>query len=154
MIWLSLLALLALLTWFYAAFTERRNMPVAQQIGANKLVLKRNRQGHYLAAGEINGREVVFLIDTGATDVALSQDLARKLGLDGGPTVEVQTANGVARGYMTRLDQVALGPIRLNDVRAIVVPNLGQESLLGMSFLRNLTLTQTGDEMTLSLPTG
>jgi aspartyl protease family protein len=92
---------------------------------------------------------VHFLLDTGATDVALSSDLASELGLRFGPRVSLQTANGVVSGYMTRLDEVRLGEISLQDVRATIGPELGSGVLLGMSFLGKLDWQQNGDELLL-----
>ena len=79
----------------------------------------------------------------------VSSDLARQLGLNFGPQVRLQTANGVARGNLTRLDQVSLGGISLNNIRATIGPGLGSNVLLGMSFLGQLDWQQSGDELLL-----
>jgi len=120
--------------------------------GVREVVLERNSQGHYVANGGINGRPVSFLLDTGATDVAVPDELAQQLGLRKGAGAFSQTANGVVAVWRTRLDEVTLGPIRLTDVSATIVPSMsGRERiLLGMSFLKRLEMLQRGRSLTLS----
>lgn len=105
--------------------------------------LAANPQGHFLAVGGINNAEVVFLLDTGATDVAIPGELAQQLGLERGVPVSVNTANGRSTGYRTRLQTLTLGDIRLQDVRALITPGMdGDQVLLGMSALKQLEFTQ------------
>ncbi|GGK10565.1 aspartyl protease [Pseudomonas matsuisoli] len=100
-------------------------------------------RGHYIASGEINGQPVQFLLDTGATDVAIPGELAKKLGLEPGAKVTVRTANGTSDGYRTVLDDVKLGDIVLHNVRALAASGFdGEQVLLGMSALRQLEFTQ------------
>ncbi|CAK0758842.1 aspartyl protease family protein [Gammaproteobacteria bacterium] len=86
-----------------------------------EVVLERNREGHYVVSGEINGYPVTFMIDTGATDVALSARLARKLGLDSNEKVLIKTANGTATGFVVRLATVHLGNIDMHNVDATIL---------------------------------
>lgn len=153
---ISWIILLALLSYLFSRVLEQQNNPNStpetgtDQHGAAQVVLKRNRAGHYVASGQINGHEVIFLLDTGATDVALSSELARTLKLAQGSQRISQTANGAVISWQTRLSEVGLGDIRLNDVRASVLPSMqGSEVLLGMSFLKRLELVQKGDQLTL-----
>ncbi len=143
---ISWIILLALLSYLFSRVLEQQNNPNStpetgtDQHGAAQVVLKRNRAGHY----------VIFLLDTGATDVALSSELARTLKLAQGSQRISQTANGAVISWQTRLSEVGLGDIRLNDVRASVLPSMqGNEVLLGMSFLKRLELVQKGDQLTL-----
>jgi aspartyl protease family protein len=100
-------------------------------------------RGHYVASGEINGQPVRFLLDTGATDVAIPGELAEKLSLKPGAKVTVRTANGMSDGYRTMLDELRLGDIVLHDVRALATSGFdGEQVLLGMSALRQLEFTQ------------
>lgn len=93
--------------------------------------------GHYLAAGKINGEPVKFLVDTGATDVAIPMSVAKKVGLPLGTSFRTKTANGFGVGYETRIETIGLGDIELTGVKASVSEGLtGDEILLGMSFLR------------------
>ncbi|RMG56550.1 MAG: TIGR02281 family clan AA aspartic protease [Gammaproteobacteria bacterium] len=149
-----LLALAVLAWWFQGRLDAQRNPnrqpQVVQQGDVPVLVLKRNRQGHYVASGTINGMEVEFLLDTGATDVAVPESVARRAGLDRGAPMRFLTANGVAEGWSTRIGQLSLGPIRLEDVRASINPAMhGDQVLLGMSFLRHLDFEQRGDRLLL-----
>lgn len=151
--WVAGLALAAL---FFNGVVERRNNPnpdpVAQtgRSGVPQVVLRRNRAGHYVASGRINGEPVVFLVDTGATDVALPLALARRLGLSLSPGGIGRTANGTVQTWTTRLDSVDLGGLVARNVRASVLPNMpGEEILLGMSYLKRLELIQRGETLTL-----
>jgi aspartyl protease family protein len=118
--------------------------------GVREVVLKRNHSGHYVATGKIDNRRVVFLLDTGATDVSVPAAVARALSLPRGPALTYRTANGNVTGYRTRLRRVVLGDIVLRDIAASINPaDPGDEVLLGMSFLRKLEFTQRGDTLTL-----
>jgi aspartyl protease family protein len=113
-------------------------------------VLKRGPDGHYRGPGLINGVPVDFLVDTGATEVALPESVARKLNLERGVAMRVHTANGDSVSYATRtrLAQVSMGGITAHDIAASIVPGMaGNEALLGMSFLGRFEVTMTGDEM-------
>lgn len=150
--WVAGLSLAAM--WF-AGVEERRINPNQQPEsltteGGVEVRLQSNPQGHYLAKGEINGREVTFLLDTGATFVAIPARVADRLGLPRGRRVTVNTANGTADSFTTSIDTLQLGAIRLHDVNAGIVPGMGgEEILLGMSALRQLDFTQRGGELIL-----
>jgi len=119
--------------------------------GRKQVVLERNVQGHYVATGQINRVPVTFLLDTGATDVAVPEDLAQRLRLQRMGGGISQTANGPVAVWQTVLDEVTLGAITLNDVRASILPSMNgtDKVLLGMSFLKQLEFTQRGDQLTL-----
>ena len=148
--------ILAGLYWFFGDWESKQSNPntarvLSQQQG--ELTLKRNRAGHYVADGEINGRPVTFLLDTGATWVALPARLARELGLKQGAAVTLQTANGTSVGYQTRLDSVRLGPIAMRDVGALIADGMDADTvLLGMNFLKRLEFSQRGGELVLRMP--
>ncbi len=148
--------LLGLLTMFFQDWGERQRNPnqnPQMRIGADgvrELVLTRNRAGHYVASGSINGEPVVFMLDTGATDVAIPGPVAKRLRLKQGRAMVYQTANGPVKVYATVLDEVSLGDISLRGVRASINPAMHQqEVLLGMSFLKHLEFTQRGNTLTL-----
>lgn len=148
MLILAWIAGLVLATQLFGMWEKAQRNPNAQPRslqGSNfvEVRLLRNGQGHFLANGQINGEAVLFLLDTGATDVALPEHLARRLGLQPGAALQLNTANGQVTGYRARLDSLALGDIRLRDVRAVIAPGMdGDEVLLGMSALRQLEFTQ------------
>jgi aspartyl protease family protein len=109
--------------------------------------------GHFFVEAEVEGRKITFMIDTGASDVALTQDDARSLGITPSErefTRAYQTANGIARGAPVTLDSIAVGPIDLRNVEGSVVEGQMQVSLLGMSFLNRLSGYQVvGDRLIL-----
>jgi aspartyl protease family protein len=94
---------------------------------------------------------VTFLLDTGATDVAIPEDLADRLRLERRGGGISQTANGPVAVWQTMLDTVTLGAISLSDVRASILPSMrGTEKvLLGMSFLKQLEFTQRDGQLIL-----
>ena len=121
--------------------------PQSQRIGSQTEVrLKQNRAGHYVTSGFINGEEVVFLVDTGATDVSIPAHLAQRLQLQAGRKGLANTANGTVTVAESSIDTLRIGDIVLNNVRANLNPGMQSEHiLLGMSVLRQLEFTQRGD---------
>lgn len=150
---LAWLVALGLGVLFFGDALERQVNPNRNpQAGASpkEVILKRNKYGHYVATGAINGQPVVFMLDTGATGVAIPENIARKLGLRGGRAFQTQTANGTAVSYAVTLDRVGLGGIELRDVRAAIAPGLQMDQvLLGMSFLKHIEFTQRGNTLIL-----
>lgn len=144
MLWVAALGLLGGL---YLLFSSLENgagtVTSVDSNGAAMVVLEQDRNGHYEAEGQINGRPVTFLVDTGATDVALPESTARALGLEFGPRVKVMTAAGPSSAWLTRLDEVAVGGIRRRNVRATITGGEFNGILLGMSFLKHYSLEQT-----------
>lgn len=115
-----------------------------------EVVLQRNAYGHYVSSGTINDHEVTFLLDTGASDVAIPESVADKIGLKKGHAIIIKTANGNTRAYRTHLDHVAIGDIRLYDLNATILTNItGHEVLLGMSFLKHFEIIQRGRTLTI-----
>jgi aspartyl protease family protein len=121
-----------------------------------ELRLQRRGPGHYVSSGFINGREVEFLVDTGATTVAIPGDLAQRIGLGYGRAKQIDTANGRTTGYETLLYSVSVGELSLRNVRAIILPgmNLGKRVLLGMNFLEAFDLLKRGDTLIIRQHTG
>lgn len=115
-----------------------------------EIVLQRNVHGHYVANGTINYQEVTFLLDTGATDIAVPEPLADKIGLTKTYPITVKTANGNVKAYRTRIESVAIGDIVLYDLNATILSNMhGNEALLGMSFLKHFEIIQKGKTLTI-----
>ncbi len=118
--------------------------------GGVEVVLMRNKAGHYVANGEINNQAVIFMLDTGATDVTVPTHIAEKVGLEKGHPEQYRTANGIGSGYATRIPHISLGGIEMNNIRGGIVNNMsGNHILLGMSFLKHLEFTQRGDTLVL-----
>ena len=118
--------------------------------GETRTVLLRNKSGHYVGTALLNNQPVDFMLDTGATTVAIAASTAEKLGLPVGRAMQVSTANGTAIAYASRIEQLRLGDIVLSNIPASIVPNLtGTEILLGMSALKQLEFHQQGNQLTL-----
>lgn len=110
------------------AEAQKKQLSVAKGIG-----------GHYWVAGSVNSQSIQFLVDTGATSVALNNEHARRLGIDYravGAPLQVSTASGTARGWRVTLDRVKVGELEVLGVEAVVLEGSSPtEALLGMSFL-------------------
>lgn len=156
--WMTFVAwfvFIVFLGYLFNHFIQKQNNPnqsisTAIVNGVKEVTLTRNKHGHYVASGKINGQPVIFLLDTGATDVAMSAQLAAKLQLKQGRRFKVSTANGIVNAHRTRIDSVALGEIELNNVAATILKD-GPVSqvLLGMAFLKHLELVQKGNQLTI-----
>lgn len=152
MIWLAAFGVLGGLYLLFSQLVNDNGGMVSSvgSDGSAMVVLEQDRSGHYQAEGTINGQVVNFLVDTGATDVALPESTARALGLDFGPRVNVMTAAGPATAWLTRLDEVAIGGIRRRNVRASITAGEFDGILLGMSFLKHYSLQQQDGQLVIS----
>jgi aspartyl protease family protein len=117
----------------------------------NQIVLSADISGHFFTTGSINGRPVRFVVDTGATSVAMGQAEAERLGIDykAGRRMASNTANGVVPAYGVRLGSVRVGDVQVYDVDAIVLPAPLSHVLLGNSFLTRFQMRRENDRMTL-----
>ena len=146
---------LGLLTMFFSGHEERKinpnQNPESRLAGEQtEVVLEQNRQGHYITNGTINGQAVTFLLDTGATDVAIPEHIAERLGLKKGRTLNVSTANGDIRVYESWIEELAIAELVIKDVDANINPNDTENYiLLGMSALKQVEFTQRGKFLTL-----
>ena len=145
-------ALLIALTGVYAYRFEASDIvgriagelfPSEPEVGrGGEVIVNRRLSGEFAIAGRVNGARVTFLFDTGASAVVLTAADARRAGVDAGRLTfdaPVTTANGPAMAAEVRLDQIAVGPIVMRNVAALVArPGALDESLLGMSFLERL----------------
>lgn len=112
-----------------------------QVIEGDAVMFRARDDGHFQVEATVNGQTMLFLVDTGASDVVLTQEDARRLGLDPDSlsyTRVYRTANGTTYGAPIVLEEIAVGPIALRDVRASVNQAPMNRSLLGMSFLSRL----------------
>jgi aspartyl protease family protein len=114
------------------------------------VVLQRGIDGHYRAEALINGTKINVLVDTGATGVAISQQVADKLGLQSKTAIRTRTANGDTVAYMTRLESIRIGGVEARDVSAMIAPGLGGDVLLGMSFLGRMDVRLYKGSMTIT----
>ncbi len=139
-----------LATALFYFFNTKVSPNTAETLGQGTQVeLKRDLSGHYRAEAFINGVKTPVLVDTGATDVSISRRLANELGIQSNAAARTQTANGEAVVYMTRLASVKLGGIEARDVAAIIANDLGEDMLLGMSFLNRMDVRLYKGTMTI-----
>jgi len=119
--------------------------------GADKLIMTADVQGHFYTTGTVNGTSVRFVVDTGATSIALGPTDARRIGLDlrQGQRGMTSTANGQVVVTRIPLDTVKIGGITLHNVEAVVLPAEMPVALLGMSFLNRMEMQRDGSTMTL-----
>jgi aspartyl protease family protein len=119
--------------------------------GNQSVTLKADGRGHFTADGQINGASIRFLVDTGASMIALPAEDAKRAGVSylNAPRGLAQTANGVAAAYRVKLDTVRIGDITLNNVDAMVMESGLGFALLGMSFLNRTEMRREGETMVL-----
>ena len=123
------------------AETQVANAP-AQAASASSAAIAKSTDGHFWARGTVNGASVRFLVDTGATAVALTPADAERLGLtpaDLHYSYRVVTAGGQTRAASVKLASITVAGARLNDVDALVIEKGLDTSLLGMSYLGRLS---------------
>lgn len=124
----------------------------AQGDARQRVSLTADGRGHFTAAGSLNGYPLTFLVDTGATAIAISANDARRLGLDfkAGQAVGVATAAGVVSAWRVNFNSVKVGNISLNHVDGLVLESGLNMPLLGMSFLNRMEMQRDGQTMTLT----
>lgn len=148
------LVIIGLIVLFNQAISKKINPnqnPNSQiQNGITEVILRRNNQHHYVVNGLINDKPVTFLVDTGATHVAIGASLAQKLGLVRGRQGVAHTANGTTTTYATLLDTLSIGDIQFNNVSASITLGMeGDDVLLGMSALKHVELIHKNGELTM-----
>jgi aspartyl protease family protein len=112
-----------------------------------------NERGQYITPGAINGRSVTFLVDTGATSVAMNSEMARILGIDfaAGQRGQSSTAGGVVNAWRVTLDRVKVGDIEVRNVQAAVLEGMYPTYvLLGMTFLSQVEIVENAGLLTLT----
>lgn len=121
--------------------------------GAQTVNLPADSSGHFFSVGQVNGKSVRFLVDTGATAISLSSGFAQNAGIDyrKGQQLLMQTANGNTSAYRVMLDSVTVGDITLYQVEAVVMDGIDADvALLGMSFLNRMEMRRNGSVLTLT----
>lgn len=155
MLYIAWIVMLGLLTYVAGVWEGKQINPnstpeSSYQQGLVEVNLHRNRWGHYVTSGLINQSEVVFLLDTGASEVSIPESIANKLALKKGPPLRRITANGEITVYATRIQQLAIGDILLKDIAASINPHSDDDViLLGMSALTQVDFSQRGKQLTL-----
>lgn len=124
-----------------------------QERKTTSLQIDINDRGQYLTPGSINGRSVTFLVDTGATSVAMNSEMARILGIDfaAGQRGQSSTAGGIVTAYRVMLDSVKVGDIEVRNVRAAVLEGVYPTYvLLGMTYLSQVEMKENAGLLTLT----
>lgn len=135
-------AILFIVLFMFFYFHEKSDSKVYVS-SHSELALSADKEGHYRIKGLINDRPVEFLIDTGATYVAIPQQLADELHIAGSYPIKLSTASGEVTGSLTRLAKINFGKFMLQDIKAVIVPgDKNNEVLLGMNVLSHFTLVQ------------
>ncbi len=150
--WLLLLGVLYFIFSDYLAAQLNPNQQLKSEKQAQQIIvnLQANRQGHFVGTLLLNGKPIDFLLDTGATMVAVSADVAAQTGMLQGQAYQTSTANGLTTAYQSRINELRLGDIVLRDLEASIVPNLeGVEILLGMSALKHLEFSKRNNQLQL-----
>lgn len=127
--------------------------PIARSLadGRQELVIPVSRDGHYYLDGAVNGVPLRFMIDTGASYVAVGVQFARSAGLPEGIPGYFSTANGRVEGRVVRNQTVKAGVFELSGLSVAVMPAHGGEGLLGQNFLRHFDVSQTGGTLRLHM---
>jgi len=139
---------------------QRRTLALGGQVnigaadsagGGTIIVLSADSGGHFWANGTINGKSVRFVVDTGATNISMSQSLAERIGLDyrSGQRGISNTANGQVQAYRVPLTSVRVGEVEVYNVAATIVPVPMDFVLLGNSFLTRFQMKRENDTLTL-----
>ena len=114
----------------------------AAAVTARSVIVPRDVRGHFQVDARIEGRKLSFMIDTGASVIALTASDAARLGIHPAQrdfVTEVKTANGTVRAAPAKLDKVEVGDLVVRDVAALVMPDAAlSDNLLGLSFLSRL----------------
>jgi aspartyl protease family protein len=122
-----------------------------QREGGTQIVIPAGAGGHFITAGSINGKAVEFMVDTGATTIALSIAEADRIGLKYKDNAKLtgNTANGMVIGYQAMLGVVRVGDVQVYNVEAAILPMAMPQVLLGNSFLNRFQMKRDNERMTL-----
>lgn len=122
---------------------------VAKEKKPEVLNITQDNSGHYFVPGKVNDQTLTFVVDTGASVVSLPNQIAQAAQLTCGETINLQTANGNASACKVVIPKFTFGPFTLNDVDAVIAPNLSQP-LLGMNVLQQYKIAQDHGQMHIS----
>ena len=135
----------------YLAMTHYLKPKPVTVSSTGDLIIPRDRDGHFYALGAVNGQSVIFLVDTGASLVTVSEAFAQSAGLGRGHSTVFQTANGTINGRIVPDVPISMGPLTVSGVRVGVglIGDVQDKALLGQSFLARFDITLSKDQMTL-----
>lgn len=130
------------------AFLLKKDDEISSEPTEQTVSFEAGSNGHFYVPASLNGREVNFIADTGASDIFLTQEDAKKIGISTynlNYNLTYNTANGQVKAAQTNISSLAVGPIKLNNVSVSVSQNNGGVSLLGMTFFGQLSKYEVKD---------
>jgi aspartyl protease family protein len=142
-------------TVIYLYFDARQKPTIAvasADLASGQIIIPRSIDGHYYVRGAINGHPVDFMVDTGASIVSISHDIALSTDLPGGIPANFLTANGTVMGRIVSGQTIEAGGIVVEGLN-IGIGIGGNIALLGQNFLRKVDVLQSGDKMVLRVRT-
>ena len=149
---IALVTFTALFSFFYNININENE--VAHHVKYSHIQLKRQSDLHFRVKGKINQIPVIFLVDTGASYIAVSPLVAKMANLKYIDTIKTSTASGNNDAYLTLIKQLKLGNIYINNVKAIISPGLMEyEVLLGQNVLKFFKISQVNNNLSLSTST-
>ena len=142
---------LVVMAGLYLVMDQVRAPRAAVVAADGAMVIPRGRDGHFRVAGSINGQPVLFMVDTGASVIAVTDALAQQAGLEGGEVTQFRTANGLRRGRVVVAQSVAVGPLRVSGLRVGTgyTGEASGDALLGQNFLQHFDVQMQRDRMVL-----
>ena len=142
---------LAVMAGLYLAMDYVRQPRAAVVAADGALVIPRGSDGHFRVAGSINGQPVVFMVDTGASLIAVTDALAQQAGLESGQITQFRTANGVRSGRVVVAQSVAVGTFRVSGLRVGTgyTGETAGDALLGQNFLQHFEVQIQRERMVL-----
>ncbi len=149
--WLIFIMLVALIT--NGTVFRTKAPSISESEAGKQITITRDYDAHFRIKGSINGTPVTFLIDTGATSIAVSDSIARRANLKREAQLTTQTAGGSSVGYFTMVDKLMIADVEVKDISAVIIPDMGGiEALLGMNVLQQFIIQQNKDQMILTVP--
>lgn len=155
LLWVLVLGGGALLAqnWLDKRKVARAPTWITDEYGQAAYTIQADRYSQYLFTGSVNGNDIDFLLDTGASEISIPGGIAKRLDLRRGKNYIVTTANGNVTVYATQLESITVGPFTLRNISAHINPAMeGDVALLGMNFLRHFEILQRAGVLTISIP--
>lgn len=158
---LALVGILVMLVLQLSRFDPRIDLAVPQ-IGLPEQVVEGGEtriplapDGHFWLRAQVNGEPVAFMVDTGATLTAVSSQVAERIGLEprpGGIPVRLNTANGTISADIATIEEMRFGNVAARGLDAVIAPNLGETSVIGMNLLSRLQSWRVEDNTLILVP--
>jgi aspartyl protease family protein len=151
--WLLIMVVAALWyhEWTGQQYNPNQNIVGSNDGGSTTIKLTANKQHQYVAKGKIGNITGVFIVDTGATEVVVPQQLARLANLQQGAPAKAMTANGLITVYSTIIPVMNIGPLKIRNVEASINPAMqGPGILLGMSALKDMEILHSNGVLTIT----